>query len=288
MGVELKQNPRPALRIGSIESPDPTNQPGRTPTFRRLRCERTIAGTRTLRLVATDWHLVCAISGVAELDLDGATIRLSRGEVALFSHQSSMLLRSCEGIRPDVLVISASAARSLRVGCHLRALGFEAGAFSSADPSALNAPANAIATMEQIECSVESATCRLPGSYLQAWNLYHRLSEAKNAVSICLSISVGELAQKACFSKGHFNRCFKSSFGMSPRQHIIGSRLRRAIALMECGQVSTVEKIAESCGYQDRRSFSRAFKTMTGKTPTEYWIELLKPDVGTNRQRMFR
>jgi YesN/AraC family two-component response regulator len=39
-----------------------------------------------------------------------------------------------------------------------------------------------------------------------------------------------------------------------------------------------VDEIAQRVGYQDRANFTRAFKKLTGKTPSEYreWVQAAK------------
>lgn len=56
---------------------------------------------------------------------------------------------------------------------------------------------------------------------------------------------------------------------MSPSEYITHFRLTRAHEQLVISNFS-IGKIAEICGYQDSLVFSRAFKKMTGMTPTQY------------------
>lgn len=83
------------------------------------------------------------------------------------------------------------------------------------------------------------------------------------------SISNGDLAEIASLSIGHFSRCFKGSFGVSPREYVIRSRLERAKRLMR-ETPAPLSQIALDSGFADQAHMSRLFHAIVGSTPTRW------------------
>jgi AraC-like DNA-binding protein len=80
---------------------------------------------------------------------------------------------------------------------------------------------------------------------------------------------VEELARRSGYTPDHFSRVFREVIGLSPKQFIVEARLNRARQLLLESTLS-VSQIAEELGYEDIFSFSRQFKTHTGRTPSRY------------------
>lgn len=74
-------------------------------------------------------------------------------------------------------------------------------------------------------------------------------------------------------SETYLNRQFNKEFGMPPKKYIQKARMEKAEKLLCEGKIS-IGEIAELCGFTSVYSFSRAFKTHTHKSPTEYKKEL--------------
>ncbi len=82
------------------------------------------------------------------------------------------------------------------------------------------------------------------------------------------SIRVDTLAEKACVSKGHFQREFKRKYGVPPVTYIMGHRTIVARNLLRTTAMSCSE-IASKVGFgSDLYYFSKVFKKITGATPT--------------------
>lgn len=79
-------------------------------------------------------------------------------------------------------------------------------------------------------------------------------------------ISTGELAKIVGFSVNYFSRCFKDSFGVSPRSYVIERRLERAKALMAETDASLCQIALES-GFCDQAHMTRIFQQFAGGTP---------------------
>jgi AraC-like DNA-binding protein len=81
-------------------------------------------------------------------------------------------------------------------------------------------------------------------------------------------ISGNELADICQLSKNYMRKCFYKQFGMNPKQYHIQLRINKALELLNETEYS-IREIAELLGYSDPYSFSKQFKAVTGKSPTE-------------------
>ena len=82
------------------------------------------------------------------------------------------------------------------------------------------------------------------------------------------NINLDELAQVHGISKYHLLRLFKKYFGQTPRQFLRDIRIENAKKHLKQGM-----SVTESCfavGFESLGSYSRLFKTKTGKTPVQY------------------
>lgn len=87
--------------------------------------------------------------------------------------------------------------------------------------------------------------------------------------NISSELKVEELAERACFSKYHFNRIFKSVTGESVYHYIKRVRLERASFFLT-NYSSSVSKITQKCGFGSISNFSDSFKKYYGESPTQY------------------
>ena len=85
--------------------------------------------------------------------------------------------------------------------------------------------------------------------------------------------SLKSLAQTAGLSRTLFAERFMRLFGRAPMATLRDLRMRQAVALLNCGEVS-IDQIAEDCGYSARTSFLRAFQAVHGATPSGYFKRL--------------
>lgn len=77
------------------------------------------------------------------------------------------------------------------------------------------------------------------------------------------------LSKQSCISEVYFRKLFKEEFGLSPKQYIQKIRINKAKELLRSEYLS-VTTVAEMVGYSSIYNFSKAFKTQTGHTPSEY------------------
>jgi AraC family transcriptional regulator len=82
-------------------------------------------------------------------------------------------------------------------------------------------------------------------------------------------ISLTALAELVDLSPYHFARAFKQSFGAPPHRYHMAHRMERARSLLQRSSLS-VTQIGIQLGFRETSSFTRAFRKLTGLTPTEH------------------
>jgi AraC-like DNA-binding protein len=82
------------------------------------------------------------------------------------------------------------------------------------------------------------------------------------------SVSPSSLAKKAGMSPARFARLIKRIHGISPMQLITKIRITTGSRLLRETDVSIAE-IALDCGFADHSAFTRAFRAVTGMSPSE-------------------
>lgn len=81
------------------------------------------------------------------------------------------------------------------------------------------------------------------------------------------AITVSDLAKIDGMCPTSYNLCFKKLMGTTPTKYIISLRIDAAKELLEFSDLP-ISTVATMCGYADFNFFSRAFKQVTGKTPS--------------------
>lgn len=82
-------------------------------------------------------------------------------------------------------------------------------------------------------------------------------------------LSVEELAAGANLSRGAFTRVFRSQFGISPARFIRRKRIERAQRML-LETDATLAELAEALGFVDGFHLSKAFKAITGVSPSQF------------------
>jgi len=95
------------------------------------------------------------------------------------------------------------------------------------------------------------------------------MSKIVNYIDEHLSgIKVARIAKYMGMERSYFSRKFKLLFQVSPNYYIQNRRISEAVILLNLGL--SVSLTADKMGYQDEKSFSRAFKNKMGISPSEY------------------
>ena len=82
-------------------------------------------------------------------------------------------------------------------------------------------------------------------------------------------VSPSSLARKAGMTAARFARVIKRIHGISPMQLITKTRISAGSRMLLQSDTSVAE-IALECGFADHSAFTRAFRAVTGMSPTEH------------------
>lgn len=82
-------------------------------------------------------------------------------------------------------------------------------------------------------------------------------------------VTPASLATSSDLSPQRLARLTKRLFGLTPSQFITKTRVAAASRLLRETEQSIAE-VAHACGFYDHSAFTRAFRSATGVTPTEY------------------
>ncbi|MCM3783819.1 AraC family transcriptional regulator [Neobacillus mesonae] len=102
--------------------------------------------------------------------------------------------------------------------------------------------------------------------------------EDKNWLNACLQymethytegITVADIAHFSGMHRSHLSSRFKHHFGISPRQYLTKLKMERAGEMLHSRTLSITD-ISLSLGYTDLYTFSRAFCTYYGMSPSSY------------------
>ena len=83
-------------------------------------------------------------------------------------------------------------------------------------------------------------------------------------------LSVERLSHVANFSKFHFHRQFSEYIGIGVFKYIQLMRLKRASYRLFFNRLDPIINIALDACFENPESFSRAFKSAFGQTPSEF------------------
>lgn len=105
-------------------------------------------------------------------------------------------------------------------------------------------------------------------------NIDNSLIYVKNVISYVQlkyseSIKIEDIAFALGLNRSYLTRLFKDATGYSLQEYLLTYRMKMAAKLMEDNSVS-IASIAESVGYIDTFTFSKAFKRHFGMSPTSY------------------
>lgn len=83
-------------------------------------------------------------------------------------------------------------------------------------------------------------------------------------------VSIESLASKLCLTRGQLNRRIKSVTGVTTQQYVLRIRLEHARILLLENKEMPISEIAYKCGFEDATSFSRAFRRIFEKSPSQF------------------
>jgi AraC-like DNA-binding protein len=106
--------------------------------------------------------------------------------------------------------------------------------------------------------------------------LYRRIVQAKLFIDshFAENINLDNIADEAFFSKFHFMRLFKSTYGKTPHQYLTTVRIEKAKLLLQTN--ISIADVCFSVGFESISSFTGLFKRITSVTPSTYQQQQLK------------
>ncbi len=98
------------------------------------------------------------------------------------------------------------------------------------------------------------------------------IKTVENYLNTCYSdpININDVARMVNLHPVYLSRLFKSFKGTSPMEYLTTLRIEKAKELLLSDSGLSLKEIAEIAGYSDQFYFSRIFKTITGRSPSEY------------------
>jgi AraC-like DNA-binding protein len=82
-------------------------------------------------------------------------------------------------------------------------------------------------------------------------------------------LDLDALAWVAGLSKFHFQRLFKTTYGLTPAAYVSQRRVERAQDLLRATNL-TVTEVCHAVGFSSLGSFSSRFRELVGETPSEF------------------
>lgn len=83
------------------------------------------------------------------------------------------------------------------------------------------------------------------------------------------SLRVGQIAKVANLSNFYFIKMFKSAFGKSPHQYILGCRIELAKRLL-VETLLPINEVSQRCGFSTQSHFTNAFRRHAGAAPRAF------------------
>jgi len=85
-------------------------------------------------------------------------------------------------------------------------------------------------------------------------------------------ITINDIATMVNLHPAYLSRIFKNAKGVSPMEYLTTLRIERAKEMILSAENLPIKEIAKIVGYTDPFYFSRIFKSVTGKSPSEFKI----------------
>ena len=105
--------------------------------------------------------------------------------------------------------------------------------------------------------------------------LYRRIVKAKLFIdgNYADAIDLDHIADEAFFSKFHFIRLFKKTYGKTPHQYLTYVRIEKSKLLLK--EEVPVSEVCYGVGFDSVSSFTGLFKRIVGQPPSAYQAECI-------------
>ena len=82
-------------------------------------------------------------------------------------------------------------------------------------------------------------------------------------------LTLGPLCERLQLSREHFVRVFTERMGMPPMRYYLGLKIEAARAMLSSTNLH-ISEISDKLGFGDQFAFARAFKRVSGLSPSQY------------------
>ena len=108
-------------------------------------------------------------------------------------------------------------------------------------------------------------------------DLFRRLSRSRDflAAGFDQPLRLADAAREACLSPYHYQRVFARVFGETPHEFLTRLRIDHAKRLL-AHEALPVTEVCFAVGYESLGSFSSRFRTMVGRSPSEFQRSIRK------------
>jgi len=224
------------------------------------------------------WNLWICLEGQARIDCDGREFAVQPWTAFLFSEDSKIVGCSKEGSKlirnfSTHIRLGAGNAQLLKgrlLGIQLH----ETDAANSLINLAIRLSAyNDAFAGEQLQMLTANMIGLLWRESIQpvqtdaAWLIYQQLDRIHAGQNMFSSVE--ELASEANLSRIHYGRCFRQLTNESPNRYLILKRVERACVLLTQTDWA-IDAVARSIGYADIYFFSRQFRKVMQRSPSQY------------------
>lgn len=130
-----------------------------------------------------------------------------------------------------------------------------------------------------LQCKFLEIIARIASNYSTAphkplGNVYHKdINRSIIYMNQHLSdpITLDDLSEVAQMGTSHYSAMFKRIMGVSPWRYFLELRVNLAIKYLTDPEINyKITKISSLCGFNNTVNFNKVFRSITGKTPSEY------------------
>ena len=82
-------------------------------------------------------------------------------------------------------------------------------------------------------------------------------------------VTISEIAKYLSLNRSYLTELFSKNLNQTPQQYLMKYRITKSMEMLENTELE-IQTIACSCGYANGLSYSKAFKNITGESPTDY------------------
>lgn len=129
------------------------------------------------------------------------------------------------------------------------------------------------------EQSISGGILKIESAYKSMIREINKKTEFKPVVLLAIKfidnnycendLSLDEVSKRFCLSSSYLSKLIKEETGLSFVDYLTSIRIRKATSIMDDPTVK-IYQVAELVGYSNQHYFCKAFKKVTGLSPTEY------------------